>query len=95
MGDRREYNDHTEPNWDGRERRRDEHARDLDWHQNKLKILGDLDDLKIESKETKNEVQKISNTLIILQTKIGIMVAGISLVISTVVGIGASFIGGK
>ena len=74
MGDRRDYDAHSSTEWDGRERRGDAHTRDLDWHQNKLKILGDLDDLKEESKETKKEVQKISNTLIILQTKIGIMV---------------------
>ncbi len=66
---------------------------DMDWHQHKLKILGDLDDLKSETKETRLEVINMGKAIEVMSTKMKSAVALIAGVISIVVSIISAVIG--
>ncbi len=66
---------------------------DMDWHQHKLKILGELDDLKAATKETKLEVINMGKAIEVMSTKMKSAVALIAGVISVAVSIGSAFIG--
>lgn len=66
---------------------------DMDWHQHKLKILGELDDLKVATKETKLEVINMGKAIEVMSTKMKSAVALIAGGISVVVSIVTAFIG--